>query len=152
MVLSSQLVCQLLKNICQKVLENQWTLFTSQLNNACLHAMSNLSLNILVFLSMSRDHNAVRTLNVRLLRELQVSGTNHGGRQIDGGPAAFDSLQEVAEAVDKRVPIVFDSGVRRGQHVFKALASGADLVAIGRPSIYGLAPVVVLVCVKSSST
>ena len=65
--------------------------------------------------------------------------TNHGGRQIDGGPASIDSLQEVAEAVDKRVPIVFDSGVRRGQHVFKALASGADLVAIGRPVIYGLA-------------
>ena len=37
------------------------------------------------------------------------------------------------------MPIVFDSGVRRGQHVFKALASGADLVAIGRPVIYGLA-------------
>ncbi|WNZ95253.1 L-lactate oxidase [Streptococcus iniae] len=65
--------------------------------------------------------------------------TNHGGRQLDGGPATFDSLQEVAEAVDRRVPIVFDSGVRRGQHVFKALASGADLVALGRPVIYGLA-------------
>lgn len=65
--------------------------------------------------------------------------TNHGGRQLDGGPAAFDSLQEVAKAVNKRVPIVFDSGVRRGQHVFKALASGADLVAIGRPVMYGLA-------------
>lgn len=65
--------------------------------------------------------------------------TNHGGRQLDGGPAAFDSLQEVAEAVDKRVPIVFDSGIRRGQHIFKALASGADLVALGRPAIYGLA-------------
>ena len=65
--------------------------------------------------------------------------TNHGGRQLDGGPAAFDSLQTVAEAVDRKVPIVFDSGVRRGQHVFKALASGADLVAIGRPAIYGLA-------------
>ena len=58
--------------------------------------------------------------------------TNHGGRQLDGGPAAFDSLQNVAEAVDRKVPVVFDSGVRRGQHVFKALASGADLVAIGR--------------------
>lgn len=65
--------------------------------------------------------------------------TNHGGRQLDGAPAAFDSLQEVAEAVDKRVPIVFDSGIRRGQHIFKALASGADLVALGRPAIYGLA-------------
>lgn len=65
--------------------------------------------------------------------------SNHGGRQLDGGPAAFDSLQYVAEAVAGRAPIVFDSGVRRGQHVFKALASGADLVAIGRPVIYGLA-------------
>lgn len=64
--------------------------------------------------------------------------SNHGGRQLDGGPASFDSLCYVAEAVDKRVPIVFDSGVRRGQHVFKAIASGADLVAIGRPAIYGL--------------
>lgn len=65
--------------------------------------------------------------------------SNHGGRQLDGGPAAFDSLQYVAQAVNHRVPIVFDSGIRRGQHVFKALASGADLVAVGRPAIYGLA-------------
>lgn len=65
--------------------------------------------------------------------------TNHGGRQLDGGPAAFDSLPYVAEEVDKRVPIIFDGGVRRGQHVFKAIVEGADLVAIGRPAIYGLA-------------
>lgn len=65
--------------------------------------------------------------------------TNHGGRQLDGGPASFDSLQEVAKAVDHRVPVVFDSGIRRGQHVFKAIASGADVVALGRPAIYGLA-------------
>lgn len=65
--------------------------------------------------------------------------SNHGGRQLDGGPASFDSLQIVAEAVAGRAPIVFDSGVRRGQHVFKAIACGADLVAIGRPVIYGLA-------------
>src|SRR5699024_3826423 len=65
--------------------------------------------------------------------------TNHGGRQLDGGPASFDSLQEVAKAVDHRVPVIFDSGIRRGQHVFKAIASGADVVALGRPAIYGLA-------------
>jgi len=65
--------------------------------------------------------------------------TNHGGRQLDGGPAAFDSLPIVAEEVNNEVPIIFDGGVRRGQHVFKALAEGADLVAIGRPAIYGLA-------------
>lgn len=65
--------------------------------------------------------------------------TNHGGRQLDGARPAFDSLQEVADEVDKRVPVVFDSGIRRGVHAFKAIASGADVVAIGRPAIYGLA-------------
>ena len=64
--------------------------------------------------------------------------SNHGGRQLDGGSASFEVLPLVAQQVAKRVPIIFDSGVRRGEHVFKALASGADLVAIGRPIIYGL--------------
>ncbi|GEO47909.1 lactate oxidase [Companilactobacillus kimchii] len=64
--------------------------------------------------------------------------SNHGGRQLDGGPASFEVLPDIADAVDQRVPVIFDSGVRRGEHVFKALASGADLVAIGRPIIYGL--------------
>ena len=65
--------------------------------------------------------------------------SNHGGRQLDGAPAAFEVLPEIAKRVNKRVPIIFDSGIRRGQHIFKAIASGADVVAIGRPVIYGLA-------------
>lgn len=65
--------------------------------------------------------------------------SNHGGRQLDGGPGSFDVLPYIAEAVAGRVPIIFDSGIRRGQHVFKALASGADAVGIGRPVLYGLA-------------
>ncbi len=65
--------------------------------------------------------------------------SNHGGRQLNGGPASFDVLPAIAKAVNKRVPIIFDSGVRRGSHAFKALAAGADLVAFGRPVIYGLA-------------
>lgn len=65
--------------------------------------------------------------------------SNHGGRQLDGAPSAFEVLPEIAARVNKRVPIIFDSGIRRGQHVFKAIASGADVVAIGRPVIYGLA-------------
>ena len=65
--------------------------------------------------------------------------SNHGGRQLDGAPASFEVLSDIAKRVNKRVPIIFDSGIRRGQHVFKALASGADVVAIGRPVIYGLA-------------
>ena len=65
--------------------------------------------------------------------------TNHGGREVDSAPATIDVLPEIAKAVNHRVPIVFDSGVRRGSHVFKALALGADIVGIGRPYLYGLA-------------
>jgi lactate oxidase len=65
--------------------------------------------------------------------------SNHGGKQVDGGRLAFNSLKEVADAVNKRMPIVFDSGIRRGTYVFRAIAEGADLVAIGRPVIYSLA-------------
>jgi isopentenyl diphosphate isomerase/L-lactate dehydrogenase-like FMN-dependent dehydrogenase len=68
---------------------------------------------------------------------IQVS--NHGGRQLDGVPASMDVLGPIAEAVDKRVPIIVDSGFRRGGDVFKALALGADAVAMGRPVMYGLA-------------
>lgn len=64
--------------------------------------------------------------------------SNHGGRQLDSAPATFDVLPLIAKAVNGRVPIVFDSGVRRGTHVFKALASGADIIGIGRPVLYGL--------------
>lgn len=65
--------------------------------------------------------------------------TNHGGREVDSGPATIDVLPEIAKAVNHRVPIIFDSGVRRGSHVFKALALGADIVGIGRPYLYALA-------------
>ncbi|MGB6179070.1 lactate oxidase [Carnobacterium sp.] len=65
--------------------------------------------------------------------------SNHGGRQLDGAPGSFDTLTEISKAVSGRVPIVFDSGIRRGEHIFKALASGADIVAVGRPVLYGLA-------------
>jgi len=65
--------------------------------------------------------------------------SNHGGRALDGVPASITVLPRVADAVKGRVPIVFDSGIRRGQDVFRALALGADVVAAGRPVMYGLA-------------
>lgn len=65
--------------------------------------------------------------------------SNHGGRQLDGAVGALHALPRIAEAVDGQVPIVFDSGVRRGPDALKTLALGADAVAIGRPYIYGLA-------------
>lgn len=64
--------------------------------------------------------------------------SNHGGRQLDGGPGSFEVLASIAQAVNGQVPIIFDSGIRRGSHVFKAIASGADVVALGRPVLYGL--------------
>lgn len=64
--------------------------------------------------------------------------SNHGGRQLDGGPGSFEVLAEIAAAVNKKVPVIFDSGIRRGRHIFEAIASGADITAIGRPVLYGL--------------
>ncbi|GLZ79538.1 putative L-lactate 2-monooxygenase [Actinorhabdospora filicis] len=65
--------------------------------------------------------------------------SNHGGRQIDGAVAALDALPGVAERVAGRVPVLFDSGVRTGSDVLKALALGAVAVGLGRPYVYGLA-------------
>ena len=67
-----------------------------------------------------------------------VQVSNHGGRQLDDQPATFTMLPHIVDAVGGRIPIIFDSGVRRGQDVFKALALGATVVALGRPILYGL--------------
>ncbi len=64
--------------------------------------------------------------------------SNHGGRQANGGIAAIDLLPDVLEAAGN-VPVLFDSGVRSGTDVVKALAIGATAVGIGRPYAYGLA-------------
>jgi lactate 2-monooxygenase len=65
--------------------------------------------------------------------------SNHGGRQIDGAVGALDALPGVVAAVDGRIPVLFDSGVRGGADVFKALALGARAALLGRPYVYGLA-------------
>ncbi|MBX3531947.1 MAG: alpha-hydroxy-acid oxidizing protein [Rhizobiaceae bacterium] len=65
--------------------------------------------------------------------------SNHGGRGIDRLAPAITALPRIADAVAGAVPIVIDSGFRRGQDVFTALALGADAVALGRPILYGLA-------------
>jgi lactate 2-monooxygenase len=65
--------------------------------------------------------------------------SNHGGRQVDGAVAALDALPGIAEAVGDRLSVLFDSGVRTGADVLKALALGARAVLLGRPYAYGLA-------------
>jgi L-lactate dehydrogenase (cytochrome) len=64
--------------------------------------------------------------------------SNHGGRQIDGEIGALDALPGVVDAVDGRAEVLFDSGIRTGSDVIKALALGASAVLVGRPYIYGL--------------
>ena len=79
--------------------------------------------------------------DVRRAKDLGVDGiyvSNHGGRQANGGLPALDALPGAVEAADG-TPVIFDSGVRSGPDVIKALALGATAVAIGRPYAYGLA-------------
>jgi isopentenyl diphosphate isomerase/L-lactate dehydrogenase-like FMN-dependent dehydrogenase len=65
--------------------------------------------------------------------------SNHGGRNCDGAPAPLEVLPDIVDAVGDRTTIIFDSGVRRGSDVVKALALGAKMVLIGRSTLYGTA-------------
>jgi len=65
--------------------------------------------------------------------------SNHGGRQVDGAIGALDALPGVVAAVNGRLPVLFDSGIRHGADAFKALALGARAVLLGRPYLWGLA-------------
>ncbi|MGH2392239.1 MAG: alpha-hydroxy acid oxidase, partial [Candidatus Limnocylindria bacterium] len=65
--------------------------------------------------------------------------SNHGGRQLDAAIASLDALPGLVQAVDRRVPVLMDGGVRRGTDVLVALALGATAVGIGRPVLWGLA-------------
>lgn len=65
--------------------------------------------------------------------------SNHGGRQINGAVSALQMLPEIAQKVGQQTTILFDSGIRSGSDIIKALALGADSVLVGRPYVYGLA-------------
>jgi 4-hydroxymandelate oxidase len=77
---------------------------------------------------LAADHGA---------RAIVVS--NHGGRQLDGAPAALDVLPEMVEEVGSKVEVYFDSGIRRGSDILMALALGAKAVGVGRPVLWALA-------------
>ncbi len=64
--------------------------------------------------------------------------SNHGGRQLDGALASYEVLQDIVDAVGDKIEVHFDSGIRSGQDVFKAIAMGAKSTYIGRAFIYGL--------------
>lgn len=65
--------------------------------------------------------------------------SNHGGRQLESTPAPVDCVRPIREAIGTDLELIVDGGVRRGVHVLKALALGADACSIGRPYLYGLA-------------
>lgn len=65
--------------------------------------------------------------------------SNHGGRVLDGTPASLACLLQIVSAVSGRGRVLFDSGIRNGRDIYKAIALGADAVMIGRPYIWGLA-------------
>lgn len=80
--------------------------------------------------------------DARLAIEHDVAGiivSNHGGRQVDGAVAAIDALPEIVKVANGRLPVLFDSGIRSGADMFKALALGASAICLGRPYVYGLA-------------
>jgi L-lactate dehydrogenase (cytochrome) len=67
-----------------------------------------------------------------------ISVSNHGGRQLDGAPSAISALPRVVDAIGSEIEVMFDSGVRTGADIMRALALGARSCIVGRPYIYGL--------------
>jgi len=82
--------------------------------------------------------NAEDAVRIRDSGADAVYVSNHGGRQLDSAPAAIQMLPRVRAAVGPDYPLLFDSGVRNGEAVIKALALGADFVFIGRPFLYAM--------------
>ena len=77
-------------------------------------------------------------LRIKTIGADAIYVSNHGGRQLNAAPAAIDSLIEIRNAVGGAFPLIFDGGIRNGEHVIKALAAGADFVMLGRSVMYAL--------------
>ena len=67
--------------------------------------------------------------------------SNHGARQFNGAPSSISALPAIVDKIEGRVPIIFDSGIRSGLDIMRALHLGADFVFAGRPFLYGVAAV-----------
>jgi 4-hydroxymandelate oxidase len=101
------------------------------------------------FFKRMRDHTKMKILakgilaweDAVLAADAGLDGiivSNHGARSEDSGRATIDALPEIVEAVKGRIPVLVDSGFRRGSDVVKALCIGATAVCVGRPYIWGL--------------
>ncbi len=84
----------------------------------------------------------LRPEDARKAFDLGVDGivvSNHGGRQVDGSISSLGALPSILNALKENIPVLFDSGIRRGADAIKALALGAKAVLLGRPYLWGLA-------------
>ncbi|MEH2070318.1 MAG: alpha-hydroxy acid oxidase [Nostoc sp.] len=117
-----------------------FTYFAQQLNPAVtwrdLEWLQSISPLPLVLKGILRSDDALRAVEYGA-KAIIVS--NHGGRQLDGAIASLDALSEIVLAVNGRLEILLDGGIRRGTDILKALALGAKAVLIGRPILWGLA-------------
>ncbi len=82
--------------------------------------------------------SAADALRIRSLGADAIYVSNHGGRQLDSVPPAIRLLPLIRAAVGPEFPLLFDSGIRNGEDIIKALALGADFVMIGRPALFAL--------------
>jgi len=76
-----------------------------------------------------------------LIKNLGVDAiyvSNHGGRQLNAAPTVIDSLKAIRETVGKNYPLIYDGGIRNGEHVVKAMAGGANFTMLGRSVMYAL--------------
>ncbi len=85
--------------------------------------------------------NAADAVRIKSSGADSIYVSNHGGRQLDSAPSAISALSAIRQAVGPAYPLVFDSGIRSGEDIIKALASGADFVMLGRPFLYAAAAV-----------
>ncbi len=117
-----------------------FTYFAQQLDPAItwqdLSWLQSISPLPLVIKGVLRADDAVRAVEYGA-QAIVVS--NHGGRQLDGAIASLDALAAIVTAVDGRVEVLMDGGIRRGTDILKAIALGAKAVLIGRPILWGLA-------------
>ena len=99
-------------------------------------ALKNLWEGPVIIKGILHPQDAIKAIEIGLDG---VGVSNHGGRQFNGGPAAIDALPAIVNAVNGAVPIMFDSGVRTGLDVMRALYLGADFVFVGRAfvAVYG---------------
>ena len=85
-----------------------------------------------------RDRSSEDAIKIKSEGVDAIQVSNHGGRQLDSALSSIEALPIIRNALGKDFPIIFDSGIRGGSDVVRALAMGADFTMIGRPLMYGI--------------